>query len=175
MEPQPSPSQPSKTDDITIRATRLEDSDAIAALACLPGYRFGTLRLPHQTPETTRKWIESRQPGDVDLVVVHGGTIIGNGGLSRFQGRRAHAASLGMGIHDDWWGRGIGSRFLRELLTIADNWLDLKRIELTVYVDNAPAIALYERNGFRIEGTHRAFAFRDGSYVDAHAMARLKP
>jgi len=175
MEPQQSRPETPNAVSVVIRATRPSDSDAIAALACLPGYRFGTLRLPHQTPEATRKWIESQQPGGVDLVVDHGGMIIGNGGLNRFQGRRAHAAMLGMGIHDDWCGRGIGSRLLRELLMIADNWLDLRRIELTVYVDNAPAIALYERSGFRIEGTHKAFAFRDGSYVDAHAMARLKP
>jgi putative acetyltransferase len=42
-------------------------------------------------------------------------------------------------------------------------------------VDNAPAIALYKRNGFEIEGTHRDFAFRGGSFVDAYAMARIKP
>jgi L-phenylalanine/L-methionine N-acetyltransferase len=175
MNQDPFPSAPPSPDNVVIRATRPDDSEQIAALACLPGYRFGTLRLPHQTPEATRRWIESRQPGDIDLVVVHGGTIIGNGGLHRFLGRRAHAAEIGMGVHDDWCGRGLGSRLLRELLTVADNWLDLKRIELTVYVDNAPAIALYERCGFAVEGTHRAFAFRDGAYVDAHTMARLKP
>jgi putative acetyltransferase len=175
MEPHQSPTEPPSADSIVIRATRLEDCEQIAALVSLPGYRFGTLSLPHRTPEDVRKRIEGGSPADVGLVAVHNGTIVGNGGLNRFQGRRAHAAMLGMGIHDDWRGRGIGSRLLRELLTVADDWLDLRRIELTVYVDNAPAIALYERNGFRIEGTHRAFAFRDGSYVDAHAMARLKP
>jgi putative acetyltransferase len=34
---------------------------------------------------------------------------------------------------------------------------------------------LYERHGFVLEGTHRAYAFRHGRYVDAHAMARLHP
>ncbi|RDI58074.1 GNAT family N-acetyltransferase [Microvirga subterranea] len=175
MEPQQSPSEPPNDRDVTIRAVRLDDCEQIAALVSLPGFRFGTLALPHRTPEDVRKRIESGSPADVGLVAVHDGTIIGNGGLTRFQGRRAHAASLGMGIHDDWRGRGVGSRLLNELLTIADDWLDLRRIELTVYVDNAPAIALYERNGFRVEGTHKVFAFRNGSYVDAHAMARLKP
>ncbi|MFC4175400.1 GNAT family N-acetyltransferase [Microvirga sp. GCM10011540] len=175
MDQPPPPAEPPSPDSIVIRATRPGDSDQIAALSCLPGYRFGTLRLPHQTPEETREWIENRPPGDIGLVAVHEDRIVGNGGLSRFQGRRAHAAGIGMGVHDDWCGRGIGTKLLRELLSIADNWLDLRRIELTVYVDNVPAIALYERCGFVIEGTHRAYAFRDGAYVDAYAMGRVKP
>ena len=114
-------------------------------------------------------------PGNVSLVVEHGGRIVGNGGFECLQGRRSHVAYLGMGLHDDFHGRGIGSRLLRELIMIAEDWLNLRRIELTVYVDNAPAIALYKRNGFEIEGTHRDFAFRNGAFVDAHAMARIKP
>jgi putative acetyltransferase len=46
---------------------------------------------------------------------------------------------------------------------------------LTVYTDNAGAIALYRKFGFVDEGVHRAFALRDGVYVDALAMARLHP
>ena len=43
-----------------------------------------------------------------------------------------------------------------------------------VYADNAAGIALYEKFGFAIEGTHRLFAFRNGEYVDAYSMARIK-
>jgi len=60
-------------------------------------------------------------------------------------------------------------------LELADNWLNVLRIELTVYADNAAAIALYERHGFQIEGRLRAYALRGGRYVDALAMARLHP
>jgi putative acetyltransferase len=42
-------------------------------------------------------------------------------------------------------------------------------------VDNAPAIALYEKFEFEVEGTHRRLACRDGEYIDAYSMARLKP
>jgi len=44
-----------------------------------------------------------------------------------------------------------------------------------VYVDNTAAIALYEKVGFEVEGTHRRLAFRDGEYVDSYSMARIKP
>lgn len=162
------------TDTLVVRATRPTDCEELAALACLPGYRWGTLRLPYQTPEETRRFIENRPAGSVSLVVVLDGRIVANGGIDCHGGRRAHAASLGMGVHDDHQGRGIGSRLLSELLGVADNWLNLRRIELTVYVDNLAAIAIYKRCGFEIEGTHRDYAFRDGAFVDAHAMARVR-
>ena len=41
--------------------------------------------------------------------------------------------------------------------------------------DNQHAIALYQKYGFEIEGTHRAFAFRAGQYADGLSMARLSP
>lgn len=47
-------------------------------------------------------------------------------------------------------------------------------IELSVYTDNAPAIHLYEKFGFVVEGTARQYALRGGVYVDAHLMARLR-
>ena len=46
---------------------------------------------------------------------------------------------------------------------------------MTVFTDNARAIALYEKFGFVIEGTHRAALFRNGRFDDVHCMARLRP
>ena len=38
---------------------------------------------------------------------------------------------------------------------------------------NAIGVALYEKFGFQIEGTHYMYAFLDGEYVDAYSMARI--
>ena len=59
-------------------------------------------------------------------------------------------------------GRGIGSALMAALVDVADNWLDLKRLELKVYVDSAPAIRLYQKVGFEVEGTYRGDAFGAG-------------
>lgn len=79
-----------------------------------------------------------------------------------------------MAVRDDWHGKGIGSALMRAALDLADNWLNLRRIELHVYTDNAAGIALYTKFGFKIGGTHRHFAFREGRYVDAYSMARVR-
>lgn len=52
--------------------------------------------------------------------------------------------------------------------------MQMTRLELEVYVDNAPAIALYRKHGFVEEGRMRAYAFRNGEYVDVWGMARVK-
>jgi L-phenylalanine/L-methionine N-acetyltransferase len=61
------------------------------------------------------------------------------------------------------------------IIALADNWLNVSRLELTVFTDNARAISLYKKHGFEIEGTHRSYALRYGNLSDAFAMARLKP
>src|SRR3712207_8890917 len=55
------------------------------------------------------------------------------------------------------------------LFRSADNWLNVLRLELDVYVDNEPAVALYRKFDFEIEGTHRQAAFREGRYVDTYS------
>jgi putative acetyltransferase len=71
-------------------------------------------------------------------------------------------------------GRGVGSALMREMIDLCDNWLRVERIELTVFADNAPAIAVYKKYGFEIEGTGKRYALRNGEYVDAYYMARMK-
>jgi putative acetyltransferase len=60
------------------------------------------------------------------------------------------------------------------MIDLADNWLGIRRLELTVYADNTAAVHLYEKFGFRIEGTLSQFARRAGTLVDAYSMARLR-
>ncbi|MBB6484966.1 GNAT family N-acetyltransferase [Rhizobium lusitanum] len=159
---------------VTIRATRVSDAEAIAAIANLPGFRAGTLRLPFQNIEETRQWLEKPSPNSTGIVAEVDGQVVGSAGLTRLSGRRIHIGQIGMGVHDDFTGSGIGSALLGALIDTADNWLAIKRLELTVYADNIPAIGLYEKFGFETEGRLRAFAFRNGEFVDALTMARLR-
>jgi putative acetyltransferase len=170
---EPDERRPDKVGSVEIRAARPSDAEGIALIANLPGFRSGTLRLPFQNVEETQRWLDKHDPSATRLVAVLDGQIVGNAGLQRLAGRRIHCGNIGMGVHDDFASRGIGTALLAALVDAADNWLAIKRLELTVYVDNAPAIRLYEKFGFETEGRHRAFAFRNGAYVDAFAMARL--
>lgn len=168
-----SEASPPKPPGLVVRAIRPGDAEAVAAMQALPGFRYGTLRLPHPSPEDVRGWIERKPPGEPSLVAVMDTAVVGTAGLVRFAGRRGHAGSVHMGVHDAWAGQGVGTALLAALVDLADGWLGLRRLELTVFADNAPALALYRRFGFVEEGRHRAYALRGGTYADSLSMARL--
>lgn len=51
--------------------------------------------------------------------------------------RRSHVATFGMGVNENYQGQGVASTLMQEMVNLCDNWLRIKRIELTVYTDNA--------------------------------------
>jgi putative acetyltransferase len=86
----------------------------------------------------------------------------------------SHSAHLVMMVSPVYWGLGICSQLMTAVLDLAENWLNLKRVELEVHTDNPAAIGLYQKFGFEIEGTKRFHTFGDGRWTDAYLMARLK-
>ena len=100
-------------------------------------------------------------------------TVIGWCDVARYPAEsRHHCGYLGMGLLPDWRGRGLGADLLKAALDHADR-IGLARVELDVVSDNAPAIALYEKAGFRQEGLKRAAWALGGQVKDLVLMARV--
>lgn len=162
-------------EDIVIRAQEPEDLAALAEVYNQPRVVWGTLQTPFTGVAQRRERYGSPPESHSRLVAVIGGKVIGSAGLHPGRHRRRqHAAELGMGVHDAYAGHGVGRALMAAVIDLADNWLAYRRLELTVWTDNDRAIRLYESFGFEREGVHRAYAWREGGYVDALAMARLR-
>jgi putative acetyltransferase len=159
-----------------IRRAEPEDYLAVWEIYSGPKAYAGTLQLPYPSREQWRQRLASPEDGTFNLVAVVGDRVVGNLGIHTFpqKPRRRHVGTIGMGVHDEWQGKGIGTALMQAAINLADHWLNLTRLELEVYTDNEPAIRLYEGFGFEREGTLRQHAFRDGRYVDSYAMARLR-
>jgi putative acetyltransferase len=145
-----------------------------------PEVLSGLLQLPHATEAMWKKRIEEMPVGpttaELFIVAERDGKVVGNAGCHPLQHvRRRHAAGIGMAVAKGAQGQGVGSALMAAIIDWADNWAQLLRLELTVYTDNPAALALYRKFGFVHEGTHLAYALRNGVYVDAHFMARLHP
>jgi putative acetyltransferase len=164
---------------IAIRRARVDDAAAIAAIMGDPAVYPGLMQMPYPSEEAQRaRLAESLQPGKADVLLVaeRAGEVVGSAGMHASPGpRRRHVMALGISVRADAQGQGVGRALMQAMCDYADRWLALLRLELTVYVDNAAAIALYRRFGFEIEGRHRGYVLRDGAFVDAFCMARLHP
>lgn len=163
-----------KRSKIEVRAAELSDVEALTRIYADRNAYSQTLQLPLQSLEVWRKRLATNDDTQITLVATVAGAVLGNLGLTRItRPRRAHVGEIGMGVRDDWQGKGVGTALLQAAIDLADNWLGIRRLELHVHADNARAIALYRKFGFDVEGTHRAYALRDGVYVDSLSMARL--
>jgi putative acetyltransferase len=82
---------------------------------------------------------------------------------------------FGLAVIGHAQGKGVGSALLKAMIDYADSWTTFLRIELTVYADNAKAIALYKKFGFEQEGVLRNYSLRNGRFEDVLTMARFNP
>jgi putative acetyltransferase len=161
--------------DIVVRAMEPADLPHITEAWNQANAYAGTLQLPFTSLASRQARWGTPSANQHNLVAVIDGKTIGMLGLTRQEmPRRSHVGYIGMAVHDAYAGRGAGTALMAAICDLADNWLQLKRLELGVYIDNARAIALYERFGFEREGLYRAYAWRNGAYVDSFAMARLR-
>lgn len=159
---------------IVVRAAEPSDVPAITEVMNQPRAVWGTLQTPLMSEAMRQKRFDATDHNNRALVAVLDGRVVGSIGLHREPWhRRIHTASIGMAVHDAFAGRGVGSAMLAAVVDLAERWWNIRRLELNVYADNARAIALYERFGFEREGLLRAYAWRDGAYVDSLVMARL--
>jgi len=158
---------------VEIRRAKASDAEPLSEIYGTQSVLRETLLLPFPSPQS---WLERVERGtDVTLVAEIDQKVVGNAAL-HLHGirRRLHAASISIGVHADWHRRGVGSALMRALIDLADDYMQLTRLELTVFAQNHPAIALYEKFGFFKEGLMRQHAMREGKLSDGLVMARLK-
>lgn len=165
---------------ITVRRASPKDAAAYARIMGAPEVFADLMQVPHTDEEYWRaKLAESTAPGKqgLPLVAERHGEVVGTCGLhpAGLFLRRRHVMFLGISVAREAQNQGVGSALMQAMCDYADNWAQVLRLELTVFADNAPAIALYRKFGFEVEGTHRAYGMRAGRFVDALAMARLHP
>lgn len=161
--------------DISIRPILPKDVIGLYEIFRRPEVCRTTLQLPSQEIGLTEDRVLNPPAGIHRLVAVADERIVGSISLKQRQSpRRSHSAWLGMMVHPDFWGKGIGTCLMKSILELADNWLNLQRIDLEVNTDNSAGIRLYKKFGFVIEGTKRNHIYGDGRWADSYFMARLR-
>jgi len=135
------------------------------------------------------RWFEAQlkldpacQPFAIDVRGLRGGrstagegwTHVGAIGFHQVDWRN-RTAELGVMIgRKDAWGLGFGTDATRALVSWGFGVLNLNRVSLRVFEDNARGIRCYEKVGFRHEGRLRQDRFHSGRYWDTLVMGVLR-
>ena len=162
-------------EQLIIRELRPEDAKTLIAYTKQIGgesdnLTFGADGFP-VTVEKEREILQSMHDDSHSamLGVWCGDDLIADGSLNRLPRRMSHRAELGMTVKKAYWNQGIGSMLMEHLIQHAkSNGLEL--IYLEVRYDNAAAIHLYEKYGFRQTGTLPAYFKIGDTYIDFISM-----
>jgi RimJ/RimL family protein N-acetyltransferase len=126
------------------------------------------------------RMIESRtdQVFAIDAIDAKKPTHVGLCGIHEIEWKnRAATVGILIGGHvgggESAQGKGYGTDAMRTLVKYAHDELNLHRIELEVFTDNARAIKSYEKIGFAKDGVRRAAMWKDGAYRDLMVMSVL--
>lgn len=163
--------------DFTIRPVRVEDAAFVNEIRRMDGVRENILGIISERAARSEDFIRGLSENDHLLVaeVEEKGLkkVVGMIGMNVSRNPRLrHSAGIGIMVHADYQGKGIGTALFKKAIDLADNWLMLVRLELTVFVENDRAVKLYQSLGFQIEGTKKYAAIRNGQYADEYIMAR---
>ena len=103
------------------------------------------------------------------LVAKADGKIVGSASLSRMPRRMSHRGDFGITVLKEYWNNGIGSKLLSHIIDYArQNAFSI--IELQVRSDNAGAIHLYEKYGFKRLCTYPEFFKIGNDFYDVEFM-----
>nr|WP_319488789.1 GNAT family N-acetyltransferase [uncultured Caproiciproducens sp.] len=166
--------------EFSIRPICLKNAQDINEIRRMSGVMENILAVPSETIQKSENFITNQDSNSHQFVAVvtdESGNekAIGCAGLSVYASPRLrHSAGIGIMVHKEYQGMGVGQKLMETLLDMADNWLMLVRVELTVYTDNEKAIKLYQKMGFVSEGIKQKAAIRNGQYADEYIMARIR-
>lgn len=164
-----------------IRSPREEDIPGILDyLYISAGETEFILRYPEEcskyTPEFEKSLIEriNQSTNEAMLLCIVDDEIAGMGNISSSQWiKTRHRAGLGIAILQKYWGLGIGTRLMQELIRIAERDPNILQLELDFVEGNVRAQALYEKMGFIITGRKQnSIRLKDGTLLDEISMIR---
>lgn len=164
-----------------IRPINSGDGKGLNELRRMPGVFENILGIPSERIQQNEDFVDNMDANQHQFVAIskvkdNEEIIVGTAGLSvNGNHRMRHSGNIGIMIHKDYQNQGVGSALISALIDVADNWLMLVRLELTVFEKNERAIHLYEKFGFEKEGIKRLAAIKEGQYENEYLMARINP
>ena len=157
---------------ITSRVSEPSDEPLLIEWLLQPGVlRWFPLVDRREVEDAARLWMSNMQYKAV-LTALWNGEPCGIANLYLQPYRKlAHQCLFAIVVDEKHRGRGVGTKLLLDLMSLAKERFQLKMLHLEVYEGN-PAIRLYRKLGFQEYGFQRHFIKDQGEYIGKIMMQK---
>lgn len=120
----------------------------------------------------TQEWCDSvgKRSNRADFCFEVDGVPAGFAGLVNIDAKSS-VAELYIFLHPNFFSKGLGSKFLKQILSYGEFELNLRKVFLFVTADNGRAVTYYEKNRFEVEGVLKKQVWHRGAYRDRMIMS----
>lgn len=117
---------------------------------------------------------ERNAKGDFYRAVLVCGKAAGSVAVCRGEDVGRRGGELGYWLSPQFWGKGIMSRAVRQIVGEVFSGSDLVRIFAEPFSVNAASCRVLEKNGFAKEGVKKKSVFKNGEFYDSAMYALVK-
>ena len=153
-------------------------AEMLALLKTTAGETNFLLRYPEEWTLTEEREAEmlrgmAANPSMLPIACFVDGVVAGNSHIAFGQGmKQGHRASIGIALAKKYWGLGIGSALMEELIAAAKEH-GTEIIELEYIQGNDRAKHLYEKFGFKtVSERPNTIRLKDGTYLSEFYMQK---
>ncbi len=164
----------------TLRPWRMEDAESVAEFANNPKIAKNLLNVfpsPYglaDAKEYLARCIEAGEERQLTRAIEVDNRAVGSIGIFLGEDVYEKSAKIGYWLGEQYWGRGVMTRAVRELSELAFSKYDIVRIQAEVFSGNKPSCRVLERAGYTFEGIKRCAVYKNGSIQDLHTYALVR-
>jgi L-phenylalanine/L-methionine N-acetyltransferase len=168
-----------KTTNFTLRRAENKDAQALASLFADEAMLAFTDVPPHSGLAYWEKRLAAfTDAAHVPLVAMAGDAIVGILLLQAWPNhiRRKHSTVLQLlAVHPKHRRIGVGRALVNAATRACDDWLNVRRIEVSIDASSAPLKDFYESLGFVEEGVKACDLMHAARYAGTRIMSRINP
>ena len=130
---------------------------------------------PHPyTQRDAYEWINFAKDQNLIKAIEVEGKAVGGIGLYIKDDIYARNAEIGYWLGEAFWGKGIVSEAVKEMVALAFKNQQIHRIYASVFAHNKTSMHILAKAGFKEESILKESVLKDGKFVDEHIWALLR-
>ncbi|MFZ4058254.1 MAG: GNAT family N-acetyltransferase [Ferruginibacter sp.] len=129
------------------------------------------------TEEDAQRWLDKIVGAEpvINFAIDVDGEAVGGIGIILNSDVYVMSAEIGYWIGEAWWGKGIATEAIRQMVEYTFYYFDIVRLYAEVFDHNKPSMRVLEKNGFYLEGVRRKAVLKNGVLMDDYIWVKIRP